>query len=74
METPSQHARTSFIQEIAKRPATAEAHIALLHLSLETCQELIRDLTWGRGGSLDPLTEEHAVKLLSVIRNILRHE
>jgi hypothetical protein len=42
--------------------------------ALEMCHEVLYDLTWERGGKLDPIQEEYVVKLNRIVSEILEKQ
>lgn len=71
MEKTQEQNRERVLKEIASSQVTAFNYILTLHSALKAANEVLYDLTWGKGGSLDPLNEQYTSELVKIINRIL---
>jgi len=63
--------KEDILRSVAQNPATAYTFMLSLTAALGLAHEILHDLTWERGGRLEPLHEEYVVALNKIIREIL---
>ncbi len=71
MEKTPREIKEDIIREIASNPGNAESYIRTIHKALELCHEVLYDLTWEKGGKLDPWQEGYVVSINQIVREIL---
>ena len=71
MEKASRADKEVVIREILKSPESTKTFVMTLIHALEMAHEVLYDLTWERGGKIDPINEPYVVALNNIIREIL---
>lgn len=71
MEKTQKDDTKDIIRDIASNPENAYTYISTIHKALELCQEVLYDLTWEKGGRLEPWQEEYVVTLNKIVSDIL---
>jgi hypothetical protein len=74
MEKTQEKNKEVLLRELASHPATALSFMRTMFSALEMCHEVLYDLTWERGGKLDPIQEEYVVKLNRIVSEILEKQ
>jgi len=71
MEKTQEKNREVLLRKLAENPLTAYSFMFTTLSALELCHDILYDLTWERGGRIDPLHEEYVIAVNRIVREIL---
>jgi hypothetical protein len=71
MEKTQKSNKETILKEVTSHPLLALSYINTLYDALSASNEILYDLSWGKGGSIDPLLEDYVNALVRINNKIL---